>query len=376
MSMNRKTIVALASASVALGSITRPASAVFTPLDISSGFNTDAFVGVKEFQAVLSVGATDVPEAQAGQGVAIDRSPGNGMWLYQQQNIMIGAIDAPTAATIGTAQNTNGDYLGYGIGTSWWAGAAYNYAFKDATQASTPVDGVLTSSSDSRVYHIASHGGNSTLPGDWLEVANPTFTGSGSAVTVPMEKKLNAMAVTAKHGRADYQIESATAILPLAQQQAYDDINVVLGAYQAADGARNMRIVAIYADNSEDILYSFPTDDQINGPVIQDSVADIVPAGVFTAVSTNTQIYGSASGATGAVVNSNGTLYEFTTSLDLDNSKVLKGIRLEDVNPTLNSNARGLAIFGATGTVAIPEPASLGLIGMVAVGLLNRRRAR
>ena len=227
---------------------------------------------------------------------------------------------------------------------SRWDGPAYI-----SDTEGTPLNGVLVSTNDGRVYHIASHAGNSTLPGDWLEVANPTG-GDGE-----MGIKSNAMCVFTSNDRSVAQVASITATLPVNQRKRYPSINFVLGAYDLAGGARNMRITAIYTDNSESVLYSFPTDAQKHGPVIRDGASDVIPPGIFSVIRTFTKVYNIGSGAVGGLSLESGSLFEFKTPLALDAQKTLKAIRLEDTNPILDWNARGLAIFGATASEPPPE---------------------
>ena len=339
-------------------------------LNISSGFNTDNWCGVKELQQVIIYAennGTD-PDLDLNQVQPGGFTVGGGQGSFDSNNYnLIGAIDEATAAAIGGAMSTVDTppiQLGYCGQTSW-----YRPAFKSGTQA-TALDGVLTSAIDGTVYHIASHAGNATLSGDWLEVANPSFVAAAGVVTTPMERKMNAM--TAATGHSNAAKITATATLPLAQQGKYPEINFVLGAWDWADGARNAQIVAIYSDASEDILYSFSTDNVIVGPSVDDSVVDNYTAD-FTAVAQFSQGYNVAAGATGGVSDKAGSLFEFITPLTVDVTKVLVGVRLEDSNPALNWNARGLSIYAAT---AIPEPASLALLAMGGVAFVIRRRRR
>jgi len=324
------------------------------PLDISSGFNQDAWCGAKEYQVLLQYNADQgtsytLVDSQAGtlnNGNWVQMNYGLPQFLLSQQTFMIGAIDNATAQTIGQPEwiygGASGQYCGY-IMPSRWDGPAYI-----SDSEGTPLDGVLTSSNDGRTYHIASHGGNVTLTGDWLEVADPVG-GDGD-----MGVKSNAMCVFSAYDRTVAQVVSATATLPAAQQKRYPSINFVLGAYDLGAGARNMQIVAIYTDDSEEVIYSFPTDDQKHGPMIRDAVVDVVPAGVFFPVETFTKSYAIYN----TIGSGSGTLFEFTEPLPLNANKTLKAIRLADTNAAQTYSSRGLAIFGATGSTPPPERGS------------------
>lgn len=329
-------------------------------LDVSSGFNTDNWVGYREYQALRTDGATDIEQAQGGSAV----TSGQGRRALDAFNYgMIGNIDQTTANVLGVGLNDGVNYYGYSeSGGGFETGA-------------TPIDGVLTGLD--RVYHIASHGGNATLPGDWLEAADVSFVGSAGSVTSNMATQFNAMSIYTGHNRSNgaNQIASTTATLAPGQQQQYDNINFILGGWDTADGARNGQIVAIYADDSEEILFSFDTAEGKIGPVADDSIADVVPPDTFSTVSTFSRGYNVANGATGGLGNFDWSLFEFTTPLDLDESKVLKAIRLEDSNATLNWNERGLSIYGVTASV-VPEPSTyaLALGGLIALTVFWRRK--
>ena len=187
-----------------------------------------------------------------------------------------------------------------------------------------PADGVIAGSSFT--YHMASHTGNATLAGDWTEVANPTIDPVDPLQS--MDAKNNAM--FAYPSRLD-QTYATTATLAAGQQGKYEDINFVLGGSRF--GALNMRIVAVYADASEAIIYAFPTVETAGdiGPIIDDTLADDYVAADFNVVEQFAGTYSVTSGTTGNwSITGSGSLFEFAVALDLDETKDLAGIRLED----------------------------------------------
>lgn len=335
------------------------ALAVDVQLDISSGFNTDNWTGYREFQEVRTVGGTDLIQAQGGSPVTFGQ--GRGANDAHNQG-MIGNIDQATANAHALGANDGTDFFGYSISSGGFE------------TGGTPVDGILTGTSNT--YHIASHGGNATLPGDWLQATDVSFVGSGSEITSPMAIQFNAMTTYTGHNRdgGNNQIASATATLDIGQQFYYRSINFVIGGWDEADGARNAQIVAIYEDDSEEILFSFSTENEKVGPVQDDGVVDVMPPDAFTVVGSYTRAYNSSSGATGNMNDFSWSLFEFSDDLLLDDTKALKAIRLEDSNPGLNWNSRGLSIYGATAT-AVPEPSTyaLGVAAIIALAAIRRR---
>ncbi len=312
-------------------------------LDISSGFNMDVWCGAKEYQ-VLQVQGCDLLELQGGN------AQGVGWYALQQQRMMIG--------------NTTEGGFGqpYSVEANW-----YHPDWYSGTEG-TPEDGVLSGAD--RQYHIASHLGNTTLPGDWLEVASPGGVWNPGQPEEMMATKANAMVVASAHDYRNFQIAEAIAMLPAGQQAAYTDINFIIGGWNAADPNMHTDIYAVYADGSEDLLYSFTDDNGGQDPVVDDSKTVGVGGADFAAVYSFTQSYNHSAGGTGNVGDYSGTLYEFASPLELDSSKVLAGIKMVDSDPGHNWNARGTSIFGAT---AIPEPATLALLGLGALGLIRRR---
>lgn len=281
-------------------------------------------------------------------------SGSTGYWTISQQGLFVGRPGATDADALLNQ---------YALPTDWW----YDRLDRPmaTAQGGTPYDGVIAGAD--RDYHIASVGGNSTLSGNWLEVADPS-TGASQP---------NVISVEANHNRFDHQIMSSTAVLPAGQQVEYTDTNFLLAAQDRADLARNMAIYALYGDGTdEELLYSFDTADGGSGPEVLGSAT----AGFSTAY-TAELIYNTPSGPKGAMSEVTADLYEFSSPLVLDSSKTLYGLRIEDTNPTLQWNSRGLTVFAASATVfeeqqmAAPEPGSLALASL-ALGLLATRRRR
>ncbi|MFW6155131.1 MAG: PEP-CTERM sorting domain-containing protein [Planctomycetota bacterium] len=314
-------------------------------LDISSGFNMDAWCGAKEYQ-VIQVEGCDLAELQGGN------AQGVGWYVLGQQHMMIGNT---TEGGFGEAYSVDG--------VNWYHPAWYS------GNEGTPEDGLVTGAD--RQYHIASHLGNATLPGDWLEADPPGGVWQPGEPEEQMANKANAMVVASSHDYRQFQIAEAVAMLPVEQQAAYTDINVIIGGWNAADPNMHTDIYAVYADGTEDLLYSFTDDDGGQDPVLSDDKTVGVGGADFAAVYSFTHSYNSSAGSTGSVSTANpGTLYEFASPLPLDSAKVLAGVKMVDSDPTNNWDARGTSIFAAT---AIPEPATLALLGLGALGLIRRR---
>jgi len=104
--------------------------------------------------------------------------------------------------------------------------------------------------------------------------------------------------------------------------------------------------VALYGPTGaeEEVLYAFETADGGSGP----QMLDAAPVPGFLTVRTMIKTMDTAAGTTGVVRDQTSHLYEFDSPLALDDSRVLWGLRFEDVSPGLNWNARGLAVFAAT----------------------------
>ena len=349
------------------------ASAQQVQLDISSGFNMDVLCGALEFQAIMNYAELYDPDlnlrdlqGREADGVAWST------YSFSQELQRIVAIDDATAEVLGAPQwlvidGGTGEYFGYATVTSGWARPGH----KDDSQA-LPIDGVISGAACT--YHMASHAGNATLPGDWTEVANPTAGEGGVVVTgAGMAVQFNAMHVQSYHSTASFQIISTTATLPVAQQGSYASINFVLAGVARtpdsetteADGARNMRIVAIYSDASEVILYSFSTENELVGPVSTDSfnVDAVYTPADFNVVDQYSEVYRNTHWAPDQTGNITygpidtvyaGSLFEFAEALALDPGRTLVGIRLEDANPSLNWSGRGLTVFAAS---AVPSVA-------------------
>jgi len=294
-------------------------------LDLSDGFNTDAICGALEFQEIYNYAGTYDPNKDLKE---LQGSYDEGVGWYVVARYQL-AICATSEAGFGEPYSLPG----------WGSHPAY----KTDAQA-LPEDGVITGAE--RTYHMASHVGNATLSGDWTQVADPS---AGPPESIPnMATVNNVMYVYSFGDTASGQVISTTATLPGGQQGTYSDINFVLGASGHTDGGRNMRIVAVYSDESEDILYSFSTADERVGPCIDDSLGDVYTSEDFNVVEQFTVIYNYTWTETGNAGTDSGSLFEFADPLALNDSKTLVGIRLEDCNPSLNGSARGLTIFAAS----------------------------
>ncbi|MBN2583631.1 MAG: hypothetical protein JXL80_11225 [Planctomycetes bacterium] len=281
------------------------------PLDITDGFNMDIWCGPLEMQGAYTDGTQNLKQLQG------DLPAGVGWWSLHQNWLLV-----CDSTSTGAAQP-------YSISGQW-----FHPQYLDSQ--GTPEDGVIEGAD--REYHIASVLGNDTLSGDWTEVASGWGTTS------------NAVMVGSLHNSASWQVSEVEIELPAGQKDRYSDVNFVLAAANMADTARNMRIVALYgaSGTEEEVLYSFATTDGGSGPkmVDQSGGAD------FAIVSSFSKCYSSLIGSTGAVADGSGSLYEFGASLQLDAAKVLWGFRVEDVNPSLNWNARGAVVLGASATPA------------------------
>jgi len=315
-------------------------------LDISSGFNMDTIVGALEFQEIFVYGAAH-------------RDPITYPNSWQDPNLKdLKELQGSSAEGVEWEALTSGNMLACATSSGGF-GEPYGSSWYDDTQL-LPENGSVAST-----YYMASHTGNPVLLGDWTEVADP-IAGPDPEDLPNMPTKSNVMCVKSAHSTASTQIISTTATLPGGQQAQYDFINFLFAAGSGADGARNMQIVAIYDDTSEDILYSWPTAepdiaadpeaeppivavDNRYGPCATDSISDLYDPFEFNAIEVGTHCYSSYSGNQGNVGGDRDyTLFEFASPLELDGTKVLAGIRLEDVNPGLNWNGRGINIFAAS----------------------------
>jgi len=289
-----------------------PARADVVQLDISGGFNIDAWCGPREFQQCRLDGAHDLVELYGGL------PQGNGQFVMQQNYFPVG--------------DSTGETLAYSITGD--SGHPRNLSGTEGI----PEDGVLTGAD--RDYHVASVGGNVTLPGNWTEVADPST----------FQNQPNCIVVGSAHGTGDWQIAERVVELPPAQRAQYDDVNLVIAAMNVDDKARNMEVYALYGAEGEQevLLYAFSTEDGGDGPIMPDNDG----GDDFDIVYTTSQGYSVATLATGNVRAYQASLYEFKVPLALNSSKSLWGFKVKDADPGLNWNRRGVAIFAATATVA------------------------
>ncbi|MBN2583426.1 MAG: hypothetical protein JXL80_10185, partial [Planctomycetes bacterium] len=336
-------------------SLVAPAAGQEVQLDISSGFNWDIWCGVGEYQALMMHAIADMDidlvEMQSGPTIAYadvnHNGPsyllGNGFW-------QICNVDAELAEAMGCVQDAGGVYMGYAGPLTW-----NRPQYKTGTQG-TPEDGVLTGAD--RTYHIASHAGNATLPGDWTEVEDTTtwnlggkFSGDGLGL------KFNVMASFTRNDTATLQDGAVTAELPDEQKGAYNNVNFVLAVYDGGYGGRYKRIWALYGEDGSDAELLFAWADSAADPRPQMDASDpSVYEPDFKAVYTATQFYGYSTGATGGVGTGNNTMYEFSSPRELDSTKTLWGFRLDDSSPATNWRPRGAAIWAATAFSAAGGP--------------------
>jgi len=288
---------------------TAGAQSVQVPLDLSAEFNVDAVCGPKEFQICIADGTQDLVDLFGSL------EDGNGNFILAAGLWVVGA--------------SNGLEYTYSI-PGYASGHPLYYTAADGL----PADGVISGAD--RIYHMPSIHGNATLVGDWTETADPS----------DFSLQPNCITAGALHNKSTWQVASVIVELPAAQKGSYQDINLVLAAQDAgANGAMNMRLVALYGPDGADeaILFDFDTDTP--------EMTEAAPAG-YLAVHPFGQHYSSYTGSTGAVRTPGGSYFEFDGALALDPAKDLWGIRIEDTNPDLNWAPRGVTIFAATATKA------------------------
>ena len=313
-------------------------------LDISGGFNWDAIIGPKEMRAVyywafknghigFGSGRLDLAELQGGhaQGLAWNL-------ISQYSGDLMPA-------------NSPGETYTYSSGTEWF------HPQYLLGREGVPAEGILSGAY--YVYHMASAQGNATLPGDWTEVASPQTPNHDPPFDRPtvdpwMERKNNVMATSIRGNATD--VTEVQAVLPVGQQVRYSDLNVVLNAWWTDAKARNMQIVAVYTDDSEEVLYQFNTA-AAEGPRSTDDGVEIEPQ--FRALYTYMSCYNNGSGDQGGVFTGydtdGGNLYEFTVPLAVNPSKSLKALKIRDAGGLSTDVIRGLSIFAASAHLA-PEP--------------------
>ena len=296
------------------------------PLDISSGFNMDCWAGPLEMHALWNY---DPPYGSAPLRYLQGEWPEGVGWFVFGQNLLM----------IGNTSET-GFGIPYSIEGQWFHLPEFGGPqYKTGTQG-TPENGVVVGAEVT--YHIASTLGNPTLPGDWLEVADPGAN---------WDAKPNTMVVCSSHNIAEYQIVEIVAELPEYQKAQYAAINFILAPMNRDGRARGMRIHALYDDGSEELLWAF--DDVSDTSPVMTELDDSHPD--FNLVYSFEEAYNNAGGAGSVRDDDPGGFYEFASLLPLDSDKVLWGIRVYDVQPHLNWSARGLAVFAATATLP-PSP--------------------
>ncbi|NLX59351.1 MAG: hypothetical protein GXY74_09725, partial [Phycisphaerae bacterium] len=341
----RKLFLCLAVALVAAGT----AAAQQVQLDISDGFNWDVFCGVKEYQALmyhaLDYWGIDLVELQSGPDRnTADRTHNGPVYFVSGGNWQISNIDAALAEAMNLPQDGSGDYLGYAGPTNWW-----RPGYKTGTQG-FPADGVIAGAD--RTYHIASHAGNVTLPGDWTEIEDTTTWTAGGAVSgTGLGLKFNLMASFTRDDTAILQDGAVVAELPEAQKGHYNNVNFLVAVMDGYNGGRHKRIWALYGDGGTDqqLLFAWAESAADLRPQMDGAGA---PYAGFTAAYTASEYYSYGTGATGAVRAGNNTMYEFSEPLPLDKTKILWGFMIDDSTPKTMYRARGAAIWAATAFAA------------------------
>ncbi|HOI56090.1 MAG TPA: hypothetical protein PLP01_12630, partial [Phycisphaerae bacterium] len=343
-----KRVLTLTCAMLLTAGMAMPTLGQQVQLDISSGFNWDIFCGVKEYQALmmhaLNYWGIDLCEMQSGVNMsAADINHNGPNYLLGNSYWQICNVDAALAQAMGCVQDGAGVYVGYAGPTSW-----FRPNYKTGTQG-TPADGVIVGGD--RTYHIASHAGNATLPGDWTEVADTTTWTVGGAVSgTGLGLKFNVMANFTRNDTAALNDVSVTAELPDAQKGKYLNVNFLVAVMDGGSGGRYKRIWALYGDDGSDqeLLFAWSVSAADPRPQM-DGVG--APFSGFTPVYTAAERYGVSSGVTGLVITGNNTMYEFSTPLPLNKAKDLWGFKIDDASPTTGL-ARGAAIWAATAYAA------------------------
>jgi len=280
--------------------------------------------------------------------------------LVSYNYMLVSNVDASVAEALGCMLDGT-TYLGYaGPNDASWLKPGY----VTGTQG-MPADGVIAGAD--RTYHMASHMGNATLPGDWTEVADTTaYTAGGIISGSPLAVKFNVMASMTRNPASLLQDGAVTAELPEAQKGRYNNVNFLVAAMDnspiATHGARMKRIYALYGDGGTDaqLLWAWSESAGDLRPQMDNTGA---PFSGFSPAYTCTQAYYVATTLRGKVIAATRTVYEFSAPFALNKNKVLWGFRLDDANPTMTTYMRGAAIWAATAYAASdevgrPDPAS------------------
>ncbi len=287
---------------------------VMVPLNISGGFNMEAWIGPLMYQNCELTGSrASLLFGREPQGLAENLAPPYG------GELLAGDDPAP--------------YPPYSISSDWFHPANFSGT------TCTPVNGLLTDPNDGRTYYIASLAGNALLPGDWLETA------AGGM-------KNNSIVIGQYHSLADWSVSAVTFAITPSQ---YKDMNFVLAA-GTTHGAAFMQIIANYSDSSTQVLYDFgdpgfATGTGFAGP----SFTGSGPA-TFTPIYTTGDYYDDGSDGTGIVRAGSCVLYVFSTPLAVNPNKTLVGFTIRDLHggsPNYNNYARELAVFAAAASLPL-----------------------
>jgi hypothetical protein len=209
------------------------------------------------------------------------------------------------------------------------------------------------------------------------------------AAAVPNALRLNQIG-----GASDGTVTSVTITLPGAQQQAYENLNVLGVSTRSNNGATwRTFIEATYSDASTSVVWETTfANTTINEPGGTFGSAGIYSQGGFGNATDSNTAFRNALSMTGqgrttgsttqrTIVAQDGTLtanlWELSTPADLDSTKTLVSLTFGvDLTGSTNTN-RNMTwfIFGTTLEPVVPEPTSLAVLALGAGAMLRRRRA-
>ncbi len=263
-----------------------------SPLQISSGFNMNAWVSPAMFNKALA------------QSTQVDT-----LYVGEQNGYSL------------NLRNDGGNCCGLGAVTTVSDSAGpvgYNGTYLTGSQGS-PRNGILTGSGG-RTYCIASVSGNALMPYDSIDRSNAAVIGQTNYI---------------------YTWDVAQVTLPVPVTY-YSDINFVL----ATANANYCQIWAVYADSSSTLLYDFGT---TSGPAFGSSSVTSAFPGFSTLFHSTQYLYDH-----GMYFRTDAqdllNLYEFSTPLTLNSAKPLQSIALINTIASVNYSGHPpeMAVFAAT----------------------------